>query len=245
MSTHRASTETGIARGGPDQPLNAPIIAINVPVMYEDEGQEEKGDSKVHTITLAILDMGIRAFLNERLGYHVFSDLNLYYHRIDRWAYVSPDVMVVLPTRELPDALTSYRIGEDGPAPKLVIEVLSRRSFQQQDLTHKPIIYADLGIREYILADPTGEFLPQRLLIKRLQADRTWLEEQDADGGVTSDLGFRVVIEPDSHIRVIDSKTGKRHVRPAEAQAELDAQREEIRKLEAELSSLRGQSRKE
>jgi Uma2 family endonuclease len=246
MSTQHASPETGTGRGGPDHRSDGvPIIAIDVPVMYEDEGQEQMGDSEIHTITLAILDAGLRAFLAGRPDYRVFSNLNVYYHRIDHWAYVSPDVMVVSPTRELPGAVTSYRVGEDGPAPTLAVEVLSRRSFQQQDLTNKPIIYADLGVHEYILADPTGAFMPQRLLIKRLRQDRTWIEEQDPDGGVTSGLGFRVVIEPDGHVRVIESKTGKRYVRPAEAQAELDAHQEQIRKLEAELSRLRSQVRKE
>jgi Uma2 family endonuclease len=213
--------------------------------MYEDEGQEQMGDTEIHTITLAILDAGLKAFLAGRPDHRVFSSLNVYYHRIDHWAYVSPDVMVVSRTKELPGAVTSYRVGEDGPAPTLAIEVLSRRSFQRQDLTNKPIIYANLGVREYILADPTGEFLPQKLLIKHLQSDRTWIEAQDGDGGVTSGLGFRVVIEPDGHVRVVDSKTGKRYVRPAEAQAELDARQEQIRKLEEELSRLRGLPRKE
>jgi Uma2 family endonuclease len=253
MSTQHASPKTGTTRGSPDHPSNGvPIIAIDVPVMYEDEGQEQMGDSEIHTVTLAILDTGLRAFLAGRPDYRVFSDLNVYYHRIDHWAYVSPDVMVVSPTRGLPAAVTSYRVGEDGPAPTLAVEVLSRRSFQQQDLTNKPIIYADLGVQEYILADPTGAFMPQKLLIKHLQPDRTWIEEQDPDGGVTSGLGLRLLIERDGHVRVIDSKTGKRYLRPAEAQAEVDAlqmtseaQQKRIRALEEELSRLRGQLRKE
>jgi Uma2 family endonuclease len=248
MSTH-ASPETETARGGAgNRPDGMPIIAVDVPVMYEDEGQEEMGDSEIHSITLAILYMALRAHLARRPEYRIFTDLNLYYHRADHWAYVSPDVMVVSPTRAFAGPLTSYRIGEDGPAPILVIEVLSRRSFQQQDLSNKPIIYADLGVAEYILVDPTGEFLPQKLQIRHLEPDRTWANTQDGDGGVTSDLGFRLIIEPDGHVRVIDSKTKKRYLRPPEAQADVDAlrktseaQQERIRELEAELSRLRRQ----
>jgi len=44
------------------------------PVMYEDEGQEEMGDSEVHTGTLAILDMGLRAHLADRPEYRVFTN---------------------------------------------------------------------------------------------------------------------------------------------------------------------------
>ena len=242
MSVQRTSPETETAPGGlNNRSADVPIIAVDLPVIYEDEGQEEVGESEIHSITLAILYMGLKAHLGGRAEYRVFSDLDMYYHRVDHWAYLSPDVMVASPARVLAAPLRSYRIGEDGPAPVLVIEVLSRRSFQQQDLSNKPIIYADLGVAEYILVDPTGEFLPQKLLMKHLEPDRTWINEQDNDGGVTSNLGFRVVVEGDGNVRLIDRKTRKRYVRPAEAQAELDAQAERIRALEAELSRLRRQ----
>jgi hypothetical protein len=190
--------------------------------------------------------------------------MNVYYHRIDRWAYISPDVMVVEPFEPLLPTQRSYRIGKDGPAPLVNIEVLSRRSFQQQDLHNKPDILSYLQVPEYILVDVTGEFLEQRLLLKRLLADGAWIDEQDADGGVTSRLGFRIVIDTDGQVRVLDAKTGHRYARPAEAEAEAEARRlaeeahrqaeqahrqeaearrhaeERLRLLEAEIARLRG-----
>jgi hypothetical protein len=231
-------------------PERLPIIAVDMPVMFEDEGQEEMGETDVHTLSTAIIFWGLKAHLAARPEYRVFSDLNCYYHPVKRWAYVSPDVMVVAPRTTLPEAVASYRIGETRPAPLLVVEVLSRRSFQQQDLTNKPEIYADLGVAEYVLADTTGQFLIEKLLLKRLQADVVWKDAQDVDGGVTSRLGFRVVIEHDGQLRVLDVETGKRYARPNEAQAaldqvaaEADARRraeEQVRALEEELAKLRG-----
>jgi Uma2 family endonuclease len=232
-----------------------PVIADDMPVLYEDEGQEELGESTAHTAADQILSLGVEAHMRGRPEYQVFSNLDLYYHRTDRRAYVSPDLMVVVPSRPLGDDIDSYRLGEDGPAPVLVIEILSRRSFQQQDLTNKPIIYAQLGVAEYMLVDGTGEFLPQRLLMKRLQDDGTWVDEQDVDGGVSSRLGFRVVLDVDNRLRVIETRTGKPYLRPDEAQAafeEAQAAREaeaaarrqaeeRIRALETELARLRGQ----
>jgi len=218
-----------------------PTIAIDMPVMFEDEGQEEMGETDIHTTTTAIVFWGLKAHLADRSEHQVFSDLNCYYHPIKRWAYVSPDVMVVVPRQPLIESVTSYRISAACPAPALVVEVLSRRSFQQQDLTNKPEIYADLRVAEYILADPTGQFLPQQLLLKRLRTDSTWKDEQDADGGITSRLGFRIVIEEDGKVRMIDAKTGKRYTRPEEAQSMADR----IRALEEELARLRGASTKE
>jgi Uma2 family endonuclease len=231
-----------------------PIIAIDLPVMYEDEGQSELGESEPHTIAEHILRPAMAAHLRSWPEYRVFSNLDVYYHPVDSRAYVSPDLMVVRPSQPLPENVDSYRIGVHGTAPVLVIEILSSRSFQQQDLTLKPIIYADLGVAEYILVDGTGEFLEQRLLLRQLQADGGWMDDQDADGGVTSRLGFRIVLEPDNHPRVINAASGKRYVRPEEAQQSLDAARdaanaqaearrqaeERANALQAELDRLRG-----
>lgn len=212
-----------------------PIIAVDMPVMYEDEGQDEMGDTETHTDTTAILHCGVMAHLADRPEFKVFSNLNLYYHPIDRKAYVSPDLMVVCPARKLRARLRFYRVGKTGPAPVLTGEVLSRRSFQQQDLTNKPGIYADLGVSEYVLVDVAGEYLPAKLLLKRLHGNRTWKDEQDADGGVTSRLGFRLLVDTDGRLRVIDVGTGRRYLRPDEAEAEA----EERQRLEAEVTRLR------
>ena len=211
-----------------------PIIAIDMPVMYEDEGQEEMGETTPHNDSSDILHYGIRAHLADRPELDVRADLNVYYHLIDRWSYVSPDLAVFRPSTPLGRRLRSYRIGTHGPAPIFVAEVLSQRSFQQQDLSNKPVIYAQLGVAEYLLVDVTGEYLPQRLLLKRWQPDETWIDCQDPDGGVTSTLGFRVILESDEQIRIANAATGHRYLRPNEAE-------ERVRALEEELARLRGQ----
>ena len=103
--------------------------------------------------------------------------------------------MVVSPPEPLPERLPSYRIGEQGPAPLLVGEVLSPRTFREGDLDRKPIQYGQIGVDEYLMADVTGDMLRPRLIILQRQPDGSWREKQDADGGITSRLGFRVIIE--------------------------------------------------
>src|SRR5262249_30514662 len=191
------------------QEREVPIITVDIPILYEDEGQEHMGDSLPHSLCIGIIETGLAAHLASRPDCRVLVNMNAYTPRTARWAYVSPDVMVALPTQPLPDDLASYRIGVNGPAPVLAVEVLSRRSFQQQDLTNKPIIYAELGVSEYVLVDVTGVFLPQRLWIKRLQGDQTWIDGQDADGGVTSRLGFRLLIDADNKLRVVEAAAGR------------------------------------
>jgi Tfp pilus assembly protein FimV len=128
--------------------------------------------------------------------------------------------MVVKPAKDLGDEVTSYRVGRDGPPPELAAEVLSKRSAQQQDMTNKPDVYSFIGVAEFILIDVTGKFLPQRLLLKRLEKDGSWTDLQDADGGVTSRLGFCLRIDDDARLRVVNRETGQAYPRPDEAERE-------------------------
>ena len=205
-----------------------------LPIMYEDEGQEEMGEANLHTCSDRILSLGIIAHLRPQPRWQVFSNLNCYYSATDRRAYVSPDVMVVEPYERLPITLTSYRIGEHGPAPQQAIEILSQRSFQQRDLTDKPVIYGQLAVAEYILADLTGAFLPERLLLMRRRRSGTWAMMQDADGGVTSKLGFRILIDTDQQFRVLDAATGTPYLRPDEAQAAEESRQKAVKQRDKE-----------
>ncbi len=223
-----------------------------MPIIYEDEGQDEMGESNLHTLADRILSVGIQAHLQPRPTLQVFSNLNCYYDPDDRAAYVSPDVMVVEPFERLPEDLTSYRIGTHGPAPLQALEILSQRSFQQRDLTDKPIIYGLLGVAEYMLADLTGRFLAERLQLMRRGRNGAWKMKRDPDGGITSKLRFRILIDADNQFRVLNAETGERYLRPEEAQAaEQERQKEtrarqraekRIRELEAELKRLRKSS---
>jgi Uma2 family endonuclease len=224
-----------------------PIIEDGMPLLYEDEEEGDMGDTTWHSDAMDIALYGVKAHLRDREELQVFANLNLYYSTRDRKAYVSPDLMVAEPD-EVNENVPSYRIGEDGPAPLLVGEVLSERTAQQGDLREKPPTYGGLGIREYVLIDVTGRFLPERLLLKRLRRNRTWNDEQDADGGITSKLGFRLIIDTDDRLRVVNARTEEPYARPDEAQAEAEARREaeeRVQALEEELARLRGATPKD
>ncbi len=232
-------------RGIKDEFVMVPGFAQPVPVLYEDEGKVDMGEAVIHTLTIEILFYGIIFHLRNLPGYTPFQNLDLHYLDAKPKAHLTPDIMIVPEERPSYKTLTSYRIGKEGPAPQVVLEVLSLWTYEDGDLTKKPISYAAIGVKEYILVDVTGKFLPKRLLLKRRQADGTWVDCQDADGGITSELGFRVVIEPDGQVRVRDGRTGKGYARPEEAQGEAEALQQaemKIRELQAELERLRGPS---
>jgi Uma2 family endonuclease len=221
-----------------------------IPILYEDDKAEEldMGEASYHTDDIEALHIGLKGHFRPRPEVRVFANLNLYYRdeptdAEGRPPYVSPDNMIVVPYRPMPAVIKSYGIGRDGPSPLTTMEVLSERSAQERDLGDKLPIYSLIGVAEYILVDTTGQFLPQKLLLKRLQADHDWKDERDADGGVTSVLGFRLVIDEQGLLRVVDSGTGSRYSRPDEAREELRAAAERIEGLEAEVERLRARER--
>jgi Uma2 family endonuclease len=180
-----------------------PALAVDLPVLLEDDGQEHMGETAAHTHAAHTAYAGLLAHFADKTEYRVFADLSLYYHPVNRSAFVSPDVMVVCPSRPTEGDVVSYRIGTDGPAPMLVIEVLGRRSLVQQDLTVKPLIYAQLGVKELLYIDTTGQYMHERLQLRRLQLrDETWMEVPRSENGlITSAFGFAVTIDADSKAR--------------------------------------------
>jgi hypothetical protein len=221
-----------------DQDLATALEAFQaLPFVHEDDQEVEVGESNLHWVVEAILRYGLAAHLAGQPRYQVYANLNFHFQPRFPRIYLTPDLMVVTPFAPLPEDLGSYALDRDGPAPVLVGEVLSERTAEEADLGEKVQTYAFLGIPEYLLIDPPGRFLPERLLLKRLRRNRTWKDVQDADGGITSRLGFRVVLEEDGKPRVLDARTGERYPRPDEAVARL-------RELEEELARLRGKGRK-
>ena len=49
---------------------------MDIPVIYEDEGQEEMGETQIHTATNDIIFYGVKAHLAAQPRFRVFSNLD-------------------------------------------------------------------------------------------------------------------------------------------------------------------------
>lgn len=65
---------------------------------------------------------------------------------------VAPDIAIIKGVALGP--LTSWRVQTTGPAPHVVLEILSPETWKK-DLAEKPDLYARLGVHEYFAYDPT------------------------------------------------------------------------------------------
>ena len=71
-----------------------PDFARGIPIMYEDEGQEDMGESELHMLASHILFWGLNAHLARTPAlrrHQAYLNLNLYYlakEPKEHWAYV-------------------------------------------------------------------------------------------------------------------------------------------------------------
>jgi hypothetical protein len=75
-----------------------------------------------------------------------------------------------------------YRRWHEGIVPQLVIETTSKAT-RARDTNEKPDLFAKLGIREYFLHDPTGEYLEPPLQGYRVIDGAYQQIVADSDGG--------------------------------------------------------------
>lgn len=112
----------------------------------------------------------------------------LYYSEGLPNARVAPDVMVILGVE--PGGRDNYRIWEEGQVPAIIFEMTSKGT-RAQDEVFKKMLYAQIGVQEYWLFDPKGEWLEVPLQGYRLNGD----EYESITDGRCEVLGLRVEYE--------------------------------------------------
>jgi Uma2 family endonuclease len=203
-------------------------------------------ESTKHYMQGVYLFDSLHAFFADRSDVFVGGNLFVYYHEGQPKECFSPDVMVALGVRPRPvEERGSYRLWEEGVPPTVIIELTSL-STRRDDTVRKVSLYAALGVREYYLFDPLGEFLTPRLQGYHLngqgQCDRLPGEELDSAA-----LGLRLLVR-DGWLRLYNPAAGRLLATLEEAEAaqiasEAGREQERAARLaaEAEVARLRAE----
>jgi len=221
---------------------------VYVEIQYPESDGQPMAESEVHIDALIYLLEALRYHFRLRPDVYVIGNMFLYYEEGNPEARVAPDVMVVFGVPKRPPRRV-YKLWEEGKPPTVVFEITSR-STRSEDLYTKRGLYEDLGVKEYYLFDPLGEYLDPRLRVyKRVGEVLMPAMVRPAGKGeweVDSEtLGVKLRTEG-SLLRVVDLSTGEAIEAPGEAleraQREAEARRlaeERIKALEEELARLR------
>jgi len=222
-----------------------------------DDTEESILGSSLHQGAITTLHDGLDACGHGRgLPWFVGNQIRMMILRVGRRAAsLSPDILIH-PTLGT-GSRDSIIVAADGP-PALVIEIASPSTAAGRDLAEgtpraKPAAYAALGIPEYLVFDPVGEFVKTRLWARKLGPTGYIPWEPEADGRWHSALGIAFAPQ-DSILRVYDQdgqlvptgpelrhQIAEQERRLADRDQRLADRDQRIAALEAELRRLRGE----
>ena len=184
----------------------------------EDVGVVTMPQSSLHDLWIGWLKVMLWNFLGQ--GWLLTHDVIIHWGR-ERAPAKSPDI-AAMPGGRLPvEDNLSYRVGRDGPLPSFVLEVTSKDT-RQVDLHEKPLLYAAVGVKEFLIIDLlTPRRQGWRLIGYRLEEGPYYQElTPDTDGGLTFEtIGLRVVAVGRERLEVYDAQTGARLLTPPELEA--------------------------
>jgi Uma2 family endonuclease len=182
-------------------------------IEYPESDGKPLGETDLH-IDWIIRLRDILKFRYRRERVYVAADLILYFEEGNPRKCVVPDVFVVKDCD--PRMRRTYLLWQEGLAPDVVIEVTSKSS-KREDEREKPQKYAQIGVDEYFVYDPLGEYLyPSLVGFRRHGAGYERIEPNAKGQMKCHELGILLELD-ETDLVLRDAKTGK--VLPTKAEA--------------------------
>ena len=231
------------------------ISIIDSPL--EDFEPMPEGDKQRRNLSYAT--EALKLWFEQLPDVYVSGNLFIRYEENGAEKRIAPDIFVVFGTSR--EDRVSYTVWEeDGKVPDFVLEITSKGTVAK-DRKQNPLIYRDLGVKEYFQYDPTGEHLkPTSLQGLRLEngeyvaiassvlADGTLSLHSEVLGldlHLFPSLGFRF-FDPisneilrsyaEAEFERVFEQNARSHAELARSQAELERSFERQARLEAEAA---------
>jgi Uma2 family endonuclease len=175
-------------------------------VFYPESDGKPMAESDLHRKEMFDLISALEYRYRDAPDMYVAGDLFIYYREGDPSSAVAPDVFMV---KGVPNRLRKvFKLWEEGWGPCFVIEATSA-STRREDRQRKWALYERLGVEEYFLHDPLGEWLTPPLQGYRLVGGKYQPILPEPDGTLvsrTTGLGLR---REGVHLRLLDLASGE------------------------------------
>jgi len=224
-------------------------IPLEQELEYPTSDGQPMAESTLHRKVMSDLIGGLERRYSEVPDVWVGGNLFLCYEKGNPAAHRAPDVLLAKGVEKWDRP--NYLLWEETP-PSLVVEVTSRKT-RREDQGEKKSLYERIGVEEYVLFDPYGEYLKPRLQGHRLEGGCYQPIPLAEDGTLLSRTTGLIFRPEGRRLRLVDAVTGEplpwreelevalaqeAAARRAEAAARRNAE-ERVRALEAELERLR------
>lgn len=217
---------------------------VDSEIFYPSSDGEPLAETQDHVLALLTIFAVLMQYLQGQEAIALAAQFFYYSQGFPRLR-VAPDVMVVFNVP--PGSRDNYKLWEEGEIPSVIFEVTSKGT-QARDQGFKLGLYEQLGIPEYWLFDPKGEWVEGQLQGYRLQNDayvpisepvsevlglRLAVEEKLL-GFYRLDNGERLLL-PDELADALRAESQRR----IEAEERAEAERQRVEELEAQLAAYR------
>jgi Uma2 family endonuclease len=208
--------------------------AAQTPIVYPSSDGEPVAETYVHLYALLVTLEVLRQYMDGRQA-TVLGNQFLYYAQGFPKLRVAPDVMVIFDVA--PGGRDNYKIWEEGQVPAVIFEITSGGT-KDQDQVFKKTLYEQLGVQEYWLFDPKGEWIEEKLRGYRLRGEEYELITE----GRSEPLQLRLQVEGQI-ISFYREDTGKKLLIPGELAEALQQAEERVQKAELQVEQLKAQLR--
>jgi len=193
-----------------DVPVNG--VRAPRPVRYPESDGKPMAETPDHRDEMMRLIQTLQDAFADRDDVYVSGNMMMYFEEGNPRASISPDVFVTLGADKHTDRRV-YKTWEDGP-PTFVIEVTSP-STRREDMRKKRDVYARMGVQEYVLYDPLGEYLRPPLQGYQLTGGEFRPILLESGSLVSGSLNLQLVLES-GRLVLYDRRTGARLLSPSE-----------------------------
>jgi Uma2 family endonuclease len=208
-----------------------PQIELSDDIYYPESDGKPVAETPLHRDELLELVFRLRRHLAAEPSVYASGNMMMYYEPGNPRACFSPDVFIARGAGERQRRV--FKIWAEACGPTVVIEVSSRKT-AREDRGRKKDLCARLGVAEYWLYDPEGEYLDPTVQGWRLENGVYVPIPPRADGiWVSPLLDLRLQLD-DGLLELYDPHTGARLLRPDDL-----ADRWELARRQAEAAQRR------
>ncbi len=199
-------------------------------IFYPSSDGKPLAESYIHLYAILTTLEVLKQYLQGRQA-TVLADQFLYYAQGYPRLRVAPDVMVIFDVA--PGGRDNYKIWEEGQIPVVIFEVTSPGT-KGKDAEFKKTLYEQLGVLEYWLFDPKGEWIAEKLQGYRLRGE----EYELITDSRSQPLQLRLQVE-DQLIGFYREDTGEKLLVPEELKAALDKETTARQQAESQIERLK------
>ena len=199
-------------------------------VLYPEIDGKIRGYGDFHHHQIRVLYQSLVLFIKTlSKDIYLTSNLMFYYEEGNPNRRFAPDLMICFGVEN--KKRRTYKLWEEKQVPQVIIEVVSKETWQK-DVTTKRRLYERLGVAEYYIIDPEYKYLPSPLFAYRLEFGEL-VRQSINDNRIFSDLLGLELVDTDADFRFFNPETQEFLPTSEDLQTK-------VAQLEAEIARLKG-----